>query len=208
MLNFKDTKKLLSEYKIPLPKNKLAQSKNDAFSYANKIGYPVVLKSVSTKILHRTELGAVITDIENKEKLSEAYENMLEIEKIKEGEILIQEQLRGREIMIGAKNDPNFGPVILFGLGGIFVEVYEDISFRLAPIKSEEAKIMMEEIKGKEILKDFRGKQPTDFATLENILVKTSQLIQEEKIEELDFNPVIANPDGAWVVDTKIISRK
>jgi succinyl-CoA synthetase beta subunit len=205
MLDFKKTKKILDDYKIPFVQSKLIKAKEEAFSFVKKSGYPVVLKSASPKIMHRTEKGAVITEIKDKEGLEEAYENLLKIEKVKEGEILVQKQLRGREVIIGAKIDPNFGPVVLFGLGGIFVEVYKDIAFRLAPIEREEAKKMIEEIKGTEILKEFRGKKPIDFATLENILVQTSKLIQKKKIKELDFNPVIANEKGCWVVDAKLV---
>lgn len=205
MINYKETQQILNKYKIPFVQSKLIKSKEEAFSFAEKQGYPVVLKSASPQILHRTELGAVIAEIEDKEKLSEAYENLLEIEKVKEGEILVQKQISGREIMVGAKIDSTFGPIVLFGLGGIFVEVYKDISFRLAPIEREEAEKMIEEIKGAEILKDFRGKKSIDIVKLKDILVQTSKLIAGEEIEELDFNPVIANPKGTWVVDAKIV---
>jgi acyl-CoA synthetase (NDP forming) len=206
MINFKKTKKILADYEIPLVESKLAQNKKNVFSFANEVEYPVVLKSASTEILHRTELGAVITDIKTKKELEEAFEKLLKIESVKKEDILIQKQLSGRELIVGAKTDPTFGPIVLFGLGGTFVEVYEDISFRLAPIEKKEAKKMIEEIRGTKILKEFRGKKSIDFATLKDLLVKTSHLISEkENIKELDFNPVIANKNGCWVVDAKIL---
>lgn len=208
MLDYQKTKKILDKYKIPLVQSKLIENREEGFLFAKNNGYPVVLKSAGGEIIHRTEKKAVITDIRGKAGLEKAYNQLLEIEKIKEGEVLIQKQIKGRELMIGAKIDPTFGPVVLFGIGGIYVEVYEDIAYRLAPVEKKETENMIKEIRGAEILGNFRGQKPIDFATLKDLLVKTSHLISQEKdIKELDFNPAIANPKGVWVVDAKVVPQ-
>lgn len=210
LLDFHQTEKILSKYKIPFVKSFLAKNANEAIKNAEAIGYPVVLKVVSSDILHRTEIGAVLNDIRNEKELKSGF---FKIEKsIKKNApkakiegILVQEQKSGMQIIIGAKIDEVFGPVLMFGLGGIFVEALEDVSFRLAPVTQKDAKEMIKEIKGFKILTGFRGQKKANLRKIQEILLRTSLLIMEENIKEFDLNPIITNEKGAWACDAKII---
>ena len=212
-LGFVKTRKLLTEYRIPFGKSKLADSKKEAAAFAGKIGYPVVLKVSSKKPLHKTDLGLVKLDIKDAKELEKAWSEIIETaekkirqpaEKI-EG-ILVQKELKGEEIMIGMKRDAQFGPVIMFGLGGIFVEALKDVSFRIAPVKKENAYRMMGEIKGHKVLQGLRGQKPVNLDKLAEIIVALSKLsLAEKKIKEIDLNPVIANERGAQVADARFL---
>jgi acyl-CoA synthetase (NDP forming) len=212
LLSFDKTQKLLSQYKIPFIKSRLAKNKLEALRFGELIGYPVVLKIVSSEILHKTDINGVKLNIKNPGELKKSFDEIIKSIKQKapkakvEG-VLVQKQKEGTEIIIGTKRDPVFGPVIMFGLGGIFVEVFKDVSFRLAPITEKEAKEMIKEIKGYKILAGFRGRKPVNLKKLAEILVNLSKLIQKEKnIKEIDLNPVIVNEIEAMVVDAKILS--
>jgi len=197
----------LSKYKIPVVKGKIVKSKKELLSFVKKVGFPVVLKIFSPDILHKTDIGGVILDIEDRESLSAAWDKISKLTKSKKADILIQKQEKGTEVIIGAKRDPVFGPVIMFGLGGIFAEALKDVSFRLAPISKKEAKEMISEIKGSKILKGYRGQKPVNLLKLEEILLSLSELITKEKnVKEVDLNPVIVNDKKAIVVDVKIIT--
>ncbi len=210
LLDFHQTEKILSKYKIPFAKSFLAKNTNEAIKNAKEIGYPVVLKVVSGDILHRTEIGAVLNDIRNEKELKTGF---LKIEKsIKKNApkakiegILVQEQKSGMQIIIGAKIDEVFGSVLMFGLGGIFVEAFKDVSFRLAPVTQKDAKEMIKEIRGFKILTGFRGQKKANLRKIEEIILKASLLIMEENIKEFDLNPIITNEKGAWACDAKII---
>jgi len=203
---FEETKKLLSKYKIPCGQGKIIKNKTVAFDFVKQIGYPVVLKIYSSNILHKTDIKGVILDIRNKELLSKAWGRISKLAKSKKTDILIQKQEQGTEVIIGAKKDPVFGPIIMFGLGGIFAEVLKDISFRLAPITKKEAREMIKEIKGYKILKGYRGQKQVNLLKLEEILLSLSDLItKENRIKEIDLNPVMVDSKKVVVVDAKII---
>ncbi len=208
-LNFKETRKLLLKYKISFCKTELVKSKKEAINTAKKIGYPVVLKVSSTVILHKTDIGAVKTDIKNEEELKHAWDDASEsFKKIQvsiEG-VLIQKMIFGNEIVLGMKRDLQFGPVLMAGLGGIFVEVLKDVSFRITPVGKAEALKMIKEIKGYKILEGVRGQKPSDIKKITDIIVSLSELsVAEEKIKEIDFNPIIANERQALVVDARFL---
>ena len=203
---FEETKKLLSKYKIPYGQGEIVKSKTSAFNFAKKFSYPVVLKIYSSNILHKIDIGGVILDIRDEESLFVAWEKISKIAKSKKADILIQGQEKGIEIIMGAKRDPVFGPIIMFGLGGIFAEVLKDVSFRLAPVTKKEAKEMIKEIKGYKILKGYRGQEQANLPKLEEILLSLSDLItKESKVKEVDFNPAIVNNKKAVIVDAKIL---
>jgi len=208
-LNFKETLEVLNKYKIPFCKTELIETKREAFKLAKEIGYPVALKVSSDKILHKTDVGAVKTGIENKKELKQYWEEIIQnisnkVSKI-EG-MLLQEQIPGHEVIIGLKRNERFGPVIMFGLGGVFVEVLKDVSFRIAPIDKKEAGEMIKEIKGFKILQGARGKEPANLDKLADILVSVSDLsLKETKIKEIDFNPIIVNKKRASVIDARIL---
>jgi acyl-CoA synthetase (NDP forming) len=204
-IEFKRIEELLSAYNIPLCPGKLTFNETEALAFAKMNGYPVVLKAYSKKGIHKTDLGLLKTGINNDGELIKAWKELNCINIEKEG-ILIQKQLSGIETVVGMKRDPQFGPVLMFGSGGILVELIEDVSFRIAPIARKDAKEMIDETKGSKLLKGFRGKKPADLEKLINIILSLSSLsLLEKDIKEIDFNPVIVNEKGAWVVDPRII---
>jgi acetyl-CoA synthetase (ADP-forming) len=207
-----EAREVLTHYGIPTVIGQVIKSIEEAKKFVEKVGYPLVLKVLSPQIIHKTEVGGVILNIKNEKELFEAYHQIIKnVEKNApkatiEG-FFIQEMLSSdREVIIGGKYDPTFGPTIAFGLGGVFVEVFEDISFRVAPITQEDAIDMIKEIKAFKILKGYRGQKPVDFKALVDILLKTSKMLEENpEIKELDINPIFALPDKAVAVDARII---
>lgn len=203
--------KLLEKYKIPLAKYALVKNENQAKKIANKIGYPVVLKAISPQVIHKTDLGAIVTNIKTEEKIVENYKKIIsnvkkKIPKAKIQGVLVQKMIEGgQEVIVGGKKDKQFGQTIAFGLGGVFVEVMEDISFRVVPITRKHAEEMIQEIKGYKVLKGYRGKA-YDTNSLIDILLKTSKLLEKnQKIKELDINPVIVLKKGAVAVDARVV---
>lgn len=202
------SKRALTAYGIPVTREKTAHSAADAADAASAIGYPVALKIESPDILHKTEAGGVILNLQDEAAVREAYTLILERARQFNPEadidgVLVQEMLKpGLEAIIGMKNDPIFGPTILFGLGGIFVDVLKDVAVRVAPLREQDAYAMLDEIKGRALLDGVRGQAPRDRAALVSILMKLSRLAVElgERIEELDLNPVIVYEEGAGAV--------
>lgn len=211
ILSFSKSKELLDFYNIPQVNQELAFSFDEILNFERKNTYPLILKIASKSLLHKTEEKAVISNIQNRKELRGAWLELEKISKkpeIKKGfeGILVQKMITGVELIVGAKKDKVFGPVVMFGLGGIFTEVYKDTVFRLAPINGKEAKKMIKEIKGYKILEGVRGKKSVDIESLAEVLVGASKLILEKpEIKEIDLNPVIANEKGAKIVDVKII---
>jgi succinyl-CoA synthetase beta subunit len=203
ILNYKKREELLAKYDLPRPKTKLVKNEKEAIEEANAIGYPVVAKISSDQHLHRTEINGVIVGIKSSQELAEAFKKLIKVEGV-EG-IIIQDQVEGVEFIVGAKNDPSFGPVVMLGTGGTLVELFKDVTFRVAPIDKKEAKKMIEEIKGRKLLEGFRAYKSMDKEKLAEILSKTARLAFEEEVKELDFNPVIANDDQILICDVKIV---
>ena len=199
LLNFEKTQQILKKYKIPYAQSRVVKNKKELLDFAKNTYYPLALKISDT--LHKTDVGGVILDIESKEELLESYKKISQVSK----QVIIQQMIKGEKIIMGAKIDPVFGPVILFGLGGIYVEILKDVSFRLAPITSTEAREMIKEIKGYPILKGARGREVINTKNLEEMLVNLSDLIIKEDIKEIDLNPVVVNPKQTIVVDAKIL---
>jgi acetyl-CoA synthetase (ADP-forming) len=207
ILSFEETKKLLAKYKLPLCQTEIFNSKEKAAAYANKIGYPVVLKVHAQKIFHKSEVGGVKVNIKNDEELYSAWDGITRNIQGKNIEgLLVQEMVSGNEMAVGMKRDEQFGPVLMFGLGGIFIEVIQDVSLRIAPIGKKEALEMVREIRGYKILEGYRGKDPVNIDEIADIMVNISNLsVNEEQISSIDFNPVIANKKGVWIADLRII---
>jgi acetyltransferase len=193
---------LIRTYGLTVADYRLVKDMEEGLKAARAIGYPVSLKIVSPYILHKTEAAAVLLNIENKKALEKAFQDR------KADSYLIQKMVpSGCEIIIGGRNDPEFGPVILCGLGGIFVEVYKDAAVRVVPIDEEMALQMIEELKGAAILKGFRGQEPYDMKYLVTVLVKVSRLLMEHpEIKVLDINPLILQQkgNGGIAVDIKL----
>lgn len=207
-----EAKSVCMEYGIPVPKFKVAQSEAQAAQYADEIGYPVVLKIVSPDIIHKTEAGGVVINLKNADEVKNAYNKILENIKnynanAKIVGIFVQEMApQSTETIVGAIKDPQFGQTIMFGLGGIFVELLKDVNFRVAPINANDAKEMITQLKAYPLLKGFRNSPPADVDALINVLLSTSRLVMENpEIKELDLNPVLAYQTGAKAVDARII---
>jgi len=207
LLGFRETKKILRDYKIPFLKTQLVETKEEAKRVAEKIGWPVVLKISSPEILHRTEEGLLELELQNEKELEKAFDRILQRVKGRKIEgILVQKMARGIEVVYGMKRDASFGPVLMFGLGGIFVEVLKDVTFQIAPISKKEAFEMIRGIKGYKVLKGYRSMKGVNLQDLVKILISLSKLSQDyPEIKAIDFNPVICNEKEAKVVDAKII---
>ncbi len=194
----------------------LAKSAEEAANIADKIGYPVVLKIVSPDISHKSDVGGVILGLRNRFEVMDAYQRIIDNVSMNAPNsriagILVQKMAKpgGIEVIVGGLRDNVFGPVVMFGLGGIFVEVLRDVSFRVAPISFEDALEMMKEIKAAKILEGYRNTPPIDKNSLAKIIVATAKLLEENpEVDSLDLNPIIAYPDKAIVVDARIILKK
>lgn len=207
-----EAKQILGEAGITCTSTVLATSKEKAVSISEELGYPVVLKVSSVDISHKSDAGGVKVNLKSKAEVVEAFEAIMKScrnydpKATIEG-VSVQPMARpGTEIIMGMTKDNSFGPVVMFGLGGIFVEVLKDVSFRIVPIEKSDAVDMMEEIQGKKILDGYRGKEPADKERLQKMLVQLSDFVNATPgIEEIDMNPVFAYSDGAMVVDARII---
>lgn len=207
-----EAKAICMEYGIPVTKFEVASSEDEAVKFAEEIGYPIVLKIVSPDVIHKFDVGGVILNLKSAEEVRKAYNQIIEnVRKHKPNArilgVTVQEMAPpSTEVIVGAIKDAQFGPTLMFGLGGIFVEVLKDVTFRIAPITEEEAKEMISEIKAYPILKGYRGNPPADIDSIAKILVNTSKLvIDHQEIKELDLNPIIVYESGAKTVDARII---
>lgn len=195
---------LLKYYGFQVVEGDVVHSVEEAIEMGCSLGFPLVLKIISPSIVHKFDVGGVKLNIRNREELEKEVQDLLERFPEREG-ILVQKMIQGYEVILGGKREPRFGPVLLFGLGGIYVELFQDISFRLAPLSKEEAIQMVEETKVASLLKGVRGQGPSNKEALIEAILRLSQLLTEqERIEEIDLNPVIVNEEGAFVVDVRI----
>jgi acyl-CoA synthetase (NDP forming) len=207
-----ESKILCMEYGIPVTRFNVAHTRKEAVEFAGQIGYPIVLKIVSADVIHKSDLGAVVLNLKNAVQVGYAYDKILENVKrhkpnAKIVGVLVQEMVpSSTEVIVGATKDIQFGPALMFGLGGIFVEILKDVTFRIAPITKSDAREMITEIKGYPLLKAYRGRPPADMEAVAKILVNTSRLVMDHlEIKELDFNPIMVYKKGAKTVDARII---
>jgi len=207
-----EAKELLKEAGVPVIETKLARTKKEATSLSKILGFPVVLKIASPDIIHKSDSGGVKLDLMNVTQVSNAYSEIMSSMKRRfprvriEGVAAQKMAHPGLEIIIGMKKDDQFGPVLMFGLGGIFVEVLKDVSFRITPVTGKNAREMIREIKGYPLLHGYRGQESVSISSLEQIIVKVSKLVERNtQIRELDLNPIFAYRDGAIAVDARVI---
>lgn len=205
-----ESKQVLIEYDVPVIEEKIAATPDEAVILASSIGFPVVLKGLGSSIFHKTEMGLVHLNLKDPEEVKEAA---LTIEKMAGDKLegfLVQPQLKGkREFVTGMFRDPHFGPVIMFGIGGIFTEAFSDVSFRIAPVTENDAEEMLDEIRAKMLLNEFRGENAVNRKQIIKALTGLSRLaLEQPQIAEIDINPLIALPDGnLQAVDALIILR-
>ena len=212
ILSEHESKQLIAAWGVPVTKEALASSSDEAVAAANEIGYPVAMKIDSPDLLHKTEAGVVKLGINNDEGIRRTFDDLMStaqgLPSGNEGEsaaingVLVQEMVAGAvEVIVGVSYDAQLGPVLLFGTGGIMVEVYRDVAFRLCPIDVMEAREMIDEVKGSRLLHGFRGQPPTDVDALAHTLAQVSQLAVnlEGTLGELDINPLMVLPEGKGV---------
>jgi len=207
-----ESKALLSEVGIPTVETKLVGSKEEAIAISKKLGFPVALKIVSPEITHKSDVGGVKLGLKTSKQVKEAYDEIIRSVRERYPKAIIdgvsvQKMARpGTEVIIGVTKDAQFGPVLMFGLGGILVELLKDVSFRIVPLEREDAREMLREIKGYPLLEGYRGSEPVDISILEEILLKVSAFVDNHpEIKELDLNPIFAYKDGALAVDARVI---
>ncbi len=207
-----EAKQILGEAGLNCTPTVLAATKEEAVAKSEEIGYPVVLKVSSVDITHKSDAGGVKVNLADKAAVEEAYDAIMTSCKAYDANadiegVAVQGMATiGTEIIMGMLNDASFGPVVMFGLGGVLVEVLKDVSFRIVPIEKADAEEMTSEIQGKKLLDGYRGQDPADVPYLQEMLVKLSDFVDATPgIEEIDMNPVFAYKEGAVVVDARII---
>jgi acetate---CoA ligase (ADP-forming) subunit beta len=212
LLNEVEAKNLLKKAGIPVVDTRLARTKKEAVSISRELGFPVALKIISQDISHKSDIGGVKLGLANITQVGNAYTEIISTvaQKMPQARIegvSVQPMARpGLELIIGMNLDPQFGPVIMFGLGGILVEVLKDVSFRLVPLTPRDAAEMVREIKGFVLLQGYRGQEPVNIPYLEELLVKVSNFIEKNpQIKELDLNPLFAYKDSIVAVDARIV---
>jgi acetate---CoA ligase (ADP-forming) len=212
LLDEQSTTILFSTYSLPLPKQDLATTAEEAVHIAERIGYPVIAKISSPDILHKTDVGGVRANLQNAADIIAAFNGiMTDVRKYHPDApingILIQQFLPvGNEFIVGAIRDPSFGPLIMAGLGGIYTELFKDSAFRIAPVDSAAAYAMLSELESWKLLLGMRGKPQADIDALAQVIVNVSRMMLENpSITELDLNPVLVRTDGVLVADAKVV---
>lgn len=202
-----ESKELLRRYDIPVTREIETADEKEILTAVNKIGYPLVMKACAPDLSHKTERGLVRVDIRNEEEALSAFREMMEEVKDDGATVLVQEMVKGsRELVVGLTRDSQFGPCVMFGLGGIFTEVLKDVSFRVAPIEKRDALEMMQEIKARKILGAIRGMPAADLDRLADILIKIGDIgLEEESIQEIDINPLILSNSQPIAVDALVV---
>ena len=202
-----ESKQLLAAYEIPITREIVVDDVKDLSKAAEDIGYPLVLKGCASEIAHKTEKDLIRVDIRNEKEARGAFEDIMNTLKGTGAAVLVQEMVKGqRELVVGLTRDAQFGPCVMFGLGGIFTEILQDISFRVAPIEKRDALEMMGEIKGHKILEAVRGMEAADLDMLAEILIKVGQIgLDNERIKEIDINPVIISEGKPVAVDALVM---
>ena len=202
-----ESKQILSAYQIPVTREFLVTAESELIRATNEIGYPLVLKGCSEDISHKTEQNLVRVDIRNDHEANIAFKEIMAVLNGAGGAVLVQELVKGqRELVMGMIRDRQFGASVMFGLGGIFTEILEDVAFRLAPLDKRDARDMMEEIRGQRILENIRGMGAADLDQLGDILIQVGRIgIEHDIIKEIDINPVIISEGKGIAVDALIV---
>ena len=202
-----ESKTILRAYDIPVTREIMVDGHQAFLDAVHEIGYPLVIKGCSPGLAHKTEQGLVAVDVRNDEEAEGAYQQIMSALQSGEKALLVQEMVKGtRELMVGLTRDAQFGPCVMFGLGGIFTEILKDVSFRVAPITKRDALEMMREIKAHKILDDIRGMPAADLEILSEILINIGQIgLENEAIKEIDVNPLILQESKPVAVDALVV---
>lgn len=201
-------KELLREAGLSVPQFACADSADTAVAVAAQIGYPVAAKVISVNILHKSDVGGVAVGLKDEAALREAFVRFSAMEGF--SGMLVEQMVSGLEMIIGAKNDHQFGPVVLLGIGGTGVEIYQDVSIRMAPLTPQDAASMMDQLAGRRLLEGFRGSAPVDRTALAKTLVVFSELAMDaaDWVESIDLNPVMCTADACIIADARIMLQK
>ena len=207
-----ESKKILKQAGISVVETKLAKTQKEAVSLSQKMGFPIALKIASPEVIHKSDSGGVKLSLNNVSEVKKAYDEILKKVKKQYPDAVIhgvsvQKMVRpGTEVIVGVSKDPQFGPVIMFGLGGIFVELLKDVTFRVIPVEQRDAREMIKEVKGYPLLQGYRGKESANISALVEVILKISKLIEENPhIKELELNPIFVYREKAVGVDARII---
>ncbi len=208
--DFETSAKALKKHKLAVPAYALAHTETQAKQAFSKLKAPLAVKALSKTVSHKTEANAVILNIRTEKDALKAFHDVQENvkkfdKKAKIDAVLFQEMVKGRELFVGGKRDETFGNTILFGIGGVNVELYQDVSIRVCPISLQDAHEMLEEIKGKKLLEEWRGQKALDKNKLAELLVAASEFMILERPKEFDFNPLIADEHGFFIADPRVI---
>jgi succinyl-CoA synthetase beta subunit len=200
-------KELLRTYGLPTTRYFWAKSLDASFQGAKEVGYPLVAKVVSPDVLHKSDVGGVVVGVEDSRELEEVYHRMSGLKGFQG--VLLDEMVQGVEMIVGAKEDPQFGTVVVVGIGGTSVEVYKDVSIRMAPTSFAEAMDAIGSIKGRKLLEGYRGKEPTNREKLAELIVSFSKMAFEfrEEVESIDLNPVLCNRERAVIADARFVLK-
>jgi len=202
--------RLLERHGIALPKQTMAGTAADAAVKAKEIGFPVAIKLIAAEVVHKTESGAVVLGIKNAEEAQAEGQKLL-TKTLGRGHLLIQEMVQGTEVLIGARTDPQYGPFLMVGLGGIFVEVLKDVSIRLLPIDEREAREMLTELRGYKVLEGVRGQKPRDVDALVKAMVGLSEIFAAHRnhLSDMEINPIMVREQGqgAVAVDVRLVRK-
>lgn len=203
-----EAKRLFSLAGMEVPRFRLATTMEEGLRFAREIGYPLAMKVVSPKVVHKSEKNGIELGIENERKLRGTFHRLGQIEGF--CGVLVEEMIPGIELIVGAKVDFQFGPVILFGMGGVWVEVYRDVALRMAPLSPKDADSMLKCLKARSLLEGFRGKAAIDLEGLKKLLLSFSDLVMEMEglVESIDLNPVICSPTRCVIADARIILKE
>ena len=204
-INEPESKRLLSLAGLPVPRFRWCRTSAEAVDFMQEIGTPVVAKVVSPAIVHKSDAGGVTVGIKDGDEMADVYRRYEAMQRF-EG-VLVEETVSGIELILGAKNDLQFGPVVLLGIGGTGVEIYHDTTLRMAPITKLDARSMIERLKGNKLLKGYRGARPVDTEMLTGMMVRFSELMValETQFESVDLNPVKCNGDRCLIADARIM---
>lgn len=201
--------KLLQDYAIPVPEHRFVHTEGETIEAARAMGWPVVLKVVSPDILHKTEGAGVILNLQNEADVAEGFFDLTSLQRGGariEGLLVYPFQPHDIELFAGMLRDAQFGPVITFGLGGIWIEAFRDVSYGIAPLSMKEAEEMIQLTKGSSILSGIRGRRPADLRALGELLVRLSRMaLEEPEIREIDLNPVFPLEKGFFIADVRVI---
>jgi acyl-CoA synthetase (NDP forming) len=207
-----EAKQMLEEAGVPVSPARLAKTRDEAVAVANELGFPIVLKIVSPQITHKSDVGGVALGLSSAAEVGDAFDRVVASAKQHvpdatiEGVAVQRMERQGTEVIVGVTKDPQFGPVLMFGLGGVLVEVLKDVAFRVIPINERDARQVIREIKGYPLLEGYRGSEAADIGKLQELLLKVSSFIEAHpEIAELDLNPVFAYGDGVIAVDARVV---